>query len=326
MASQFAPLTGYCRQRLADDPHLPTAGLLAELTVLGYHGTPASLGSALRHHQITRPRCTQCQSSPGFALTSRRITCPVVPEGQLPRTARPVAGEMLGSYLSRLAAANHIDLVPVLALLPRWATGKLTSHRARLPPGQQPAAAIESLNALAVLTGTEPAALARALPAFGGGPGGPARAITACRRCTAARGITHPVPVHWPAWQMACTRHRIWLSRPGRPQLDITACPEIVMAAHHAGRLVPHHTPAEVIYAQLEAAQIITRPPAEETSRIWQQRTRLLRAANPGLNTTTAESELTQAAAYPEIITQAAVWLNTNNRRQQTSGRPAQPA
>lgn len=321
MASQLAPLTGYCQQRLADDPHLRTASLLAEITILGYRGTPGTLASALRHHKITRPGCPQCQSSPGLALTGKRITCPVIPEGQLPRTARPVAGEMLASYLSRLATANHLNLITLLALLPRWATSKLISHRARLASSEQHPAAAETLHALAVLTSTAPAALARALPVFGGGPHGPARAITACQRCAAARGITQPVPVHQPAWQTICTRHRIWLSRPGQPQLDIGSCPEIITAAHHARRILRHRTPPELIYAQVEAAQIVARTPGGDTTRTWQQRAGLLRPANPGPATPAAEHELTQAAAYPEIIALSAALLRTR-RRHGTAGQP----
>jgi hypothetical protein len=35
----FAPFAAYCRRRLADDPHLRAAALLAEITGLGFPGT-----------------------------------------------------------------------------------------------------------------------------------------------------------------------------------------------------------------------------------------------------------------------------------------------
>jgi hypothetical protein len=303
-ASKLSPLTEYCRQRLADDPHLRNLDLLKEIASLGYQGALTTFAGSLNSYRLTRPRCTQCEASPVRAIAGMRITCPVVPDGQLPMPARPLAGEMLASYLGRLAAANHLHLLTLLAIMPRWLTGKITSHRARLPGSELIPAAAESLHQLAALTGAPATAIACALPVFGGGPKGPARAITACRRCAAARGITQPVPVHQPACEMACTRHGIWLPRAGQPQLDVTACPEIIIAEHHARRLLRHCTPEQLIHARLKAAQIITRSPqaAGETYRGWHQRTGTLRAGNPGLNTPAAEHELTQAATYPGII------------------------
>ena len=315
-ASSLSPVTEYCRQRLADDPHLRNLDLMKEITSLGYHGALSTLAGSLNSHRLTRPRCAQCEASPAHAIACMRIMCPAVPDGQLPMPARPLAGEMLASYLGRLAAANHLDLLTLLAILPRWLTGKITSHRARLPGSELLPAAAESLHQLAALTGVPATAIARALPVFGGGPQGPARAITACRRCAAARGITQPVPVHQPACQMVCTRHGIWLPRAGQPQLDVTASPEIIIAEHHARRLLRHCTPEQLIRARLKADQIITRSPqaAGETFRGRQQRTGLLRARNPGLNTPAAEHELTQAATYPGIIAVSATIITVQHQ------------
>jgi hypothetical protein len=60
---------------------------------------------------------------------------------------------------------------------------------------------------------------------------------------------------------MVCTRHGIWLPRAGQPQLDVTASPEIIIAEHHARRLLRHCTPEQLIRARLKAVQIITRSP-----------------------------------------------------------------
>ena len=50
-ASRLAsPLTEYCRQRRADDPHLREPDLLKEITSLGYHGALASMANYLRRH------------------------------------------------------------------------------------------------------------------------------------------------------------------------------------------------------------------------------------------------------------------------------------
>ncbi len=213
-ASKLSPLTEYCRQRLADDPHLRNLDLLKEITGLGYHGALTTFAGSLNSHRLTRPRCAPCEASPARAITGMRITCPVIPDGPLPIPARPLAGEMLASYLGRLAAANHLHLLTLLAIMPRWLTGKITSHRARMPGSELLPAAAQSLHQLAALTGAPATAIARALPVFGGGPQGPARAIAACRRCAAARGVTQPVPVYQPACGMICTRHGIWLAGP----------------------------------------------------------------------------------------------------------------
>lgn len=326
-ASKLSPLTEYCRQRLADDPHLRNLDLLKEITGLGYHGALTTFAGSLNSHRLTRPRCAPCEASPARAITGMRITCPVIPDGPLPIPARPLAGEMLASYLGRLAAANHLHLLTLLAIMPRWLTGKITSHRARLPGSELLPAAAQSLHQLAALTGAPATAIARALPVFGGGPQGPARAIAACRRCAAARGVTQPVPVHQPACGMICTRHGIWLARAGQPQLDVTACPEIIIAEHHARRLLRHYPPEQLIRARLKAAQIIIRSPraAGETFSGWQQRTRLLRAANPSLNTPAAEHELTQAATYPGIIAMSATII-TNTRHPAPAERQPGPA
>lgn len=329
MDSQLTPLTEYCRQRLADDPHLRHPDLLKEITSLGYHGALRTLTGSLTSHRLTRPRCDQCEASPARAIAGMRITCQVVPDGQLPIPARPLAGEMLASYLGRLAAANYLHLLTLLAIMPRWLTGKITSHCARLPGSELLPAAAESLHQLAALTAAPATAIARALPVFGGGPQGPARAITACRRCAAARGITQPVPVHQPACKTVCTRHGIWLPRDGHPQLDVTACPEIIIAEHHARRLLRHCTPEQLIRARLKAAHIIIRSPqaAGETTRGRQQRIQLLRARNPGLNTPAAEHELAQAAAYPGIIAMSAMIItNTQATPVNASPDPHDPA
>ncbi|MGW2249518.1 terminase gpP N-terminus-related DNA-binding protein [Kitasatospora sp. NPDC001660] len=56
---QFLP---YCRQRLADDPHLAATVLFDEIVDLGYPGGYSTFTRALRRHQA-RPRCEQCQDA-----------------------------------------------------------------------------------------------------------------------------------------------------------------------------------------------------------------------------------------------------------------------
>jgi hypothetical protein len=303
----WAPPVGYCLQRRADDPHLRDSDLLAEIISLGYRGRLASMANYLHRHGPVRRPCTQCGLPADRAIAARRETCLLAPDEQLPVPVRPLAGEMLASYLGRLAAANHLPVTTLTAALPAWLTWKYASHRL-LPRSTRPAPeAAESLRRLAVLTAMPATSIARALPVLGGGPRGPARATTACRRCAAARGITQPVPVHQPAHQMVCTRHGIWLSPPGLPQLDVTACPEVITAQHRARRLLRRCTPEQLIHAQVQAAALAAsgHPSGQGPSTHQEQRAQLLRNANPGLPSS-AEAELTRAASYPDTIARAA--------------------
>ncbi len=304
------PPVGYCLRRRADDPHLRDTDLLAEITSLGYRGRLASMAEYLHNHGPARQRCTQCGSTADRSTARNRGTCLFAPDRQLPVIARPLAGEMLASYLGRLAAANHLPVTTLSAALPDWLTWRFASHYL-LPHGTRPSPqAAKSLHRLAILTGMPATSITRALPVFGGGPRGPARAITACRRCAAARGITQPVPVHQAAHELVCTRHGIWLSPPGLPQLDVTTCPEITTAQHHARRLLRRCTPEQLIYARVQATALATseHPPGQPNSPGWEHRTQLLRKTNPALNPS-AEPELIRAARYPDIIAVTATIL-----------------
>ena len=55
------PFLEYCRQRLADNPHLPASTLLTELGEIGYQGTYSTFTRLLRQHQL-RPRCAVCDT------------------------------------------------------------------------------------------------------------------------------------------------------------------------------------------------------------------------------------------------------------------------
>ncbi|MGW6915505.1 IS21 family transposase [Kitasatospora sp. NPDC054939] len=68
---QFLP---YCRQRLAEDPHLAATVLFGEVVDLGYPGGYSTFTRALRRHQA-RPPCEQCQDATTAAIsrsTARR--------------------------------------------------------------------------------------------------------------------------------------------------------------------------------------------------------------------------------------------------------------
>lgn len=78
----------------------------------------------------------------------------------------------------------------------------------------------------------------------------------------ARRGVTEPVPVHLPVHLKLCTRHGIWLSDTGQPNLDVTACPEIITGQHRANRLLRRYTPQQVVLAHEVALAAIPPWPA----------------------------------------------------------------
>lgn len=60
----FVPFLDYCRQRLADDPHLWSTTLFDEVKSLGYQGGYSTFTRGLRRFQV-RPHCDPCQASTG---------------------------------------------------------------------------------------------------------------------------------------------------------------------------------------------------------------------------------------------------------------------
>jgi hypothetical protein len=182
-------LAGYCRQRFTDDPHLRPRVVLAELTEFGYRGSTRTFYRGLRRQQLP-PGCQQCRTPQGPS------GLPCVPAHEL-RRAPPlpipvplITGEVLISYLGRLATANHLTLAEVLTVLPPWFRSKIRNHDDRSQHHALSPAVPQSLHALAHLTSGAPGSLARALPAFGtGNLADPVRATAACHKCTACHGI-----------------------------------------------------------------------------------------------------------------------------------------
>ncbi|GAA0571075.1 hypothetical protein GCM10010390_87850 [Streptomyces mordarskii] len=80
----------YCRQRLADDPHLWASTLFDEVTALGYQGAYSTFTRALRRYQV-RPPCAK----PFSRASSRQPTLerdPLEPTatGNCPHCQQPV--------------------------------------------------------------------------------------------------------------------------------------------------------------------------------------------------------------------------------------------
>jgi hypothetical protein len=299
----------YCRQRFAEDPDLRPSSLFHELTGLGFGGSRSTFYRGLTRRLL---------SPSGRRQSRTREHIPPSPSGAsrlpshapaLPRSVTPVTGEALISYLTRLALANHLTLAEVLTVLPSWFSTKISNSDDRAQHHMLIPAADEALRALARLTSATPASLARALPAFGtADQHSPVRATTACRRCAARRGIHQPVPVHRPAHHKVCTRHGIWLSDAGQPQLDLAACPEIITAQYRANRLLRCCTPQELMLAYQAAARSIPPwPPSPAAIPLhWRHRLLTLQTANHRHGTPTDHDAYTHAAVYPHAIALAA--------------------
>ncbi len=301
-ADDFALFAAYCRQRLADDPHLRTPGLLAELSALGIGNARSTIYHALERHRIQAHPCPDCHpaSMSGYApLAAARGPWPA----PLPVPAAPVAGEALASFLGRLATANRTTPEVLLDILPPWFRVKARWHNDRWLPSSLMPWADDAAARLAVISGSTAAAVKNALPAFGGTRGQPVRAVTACRLCTAARRISQPVPVHLPAHHQICLKHGTWLSRPGTPQFSVKGCPDILAAEHQARRLLRRCTIEQLIYSKIQAT-------SGQDERAWKRRTLALIEANPRQVTESSAQELFHAAAYPEAITAAAGHLH----------------
>jgi AcrR family transcriptional regulator len=301
------PLADYSRQRLTEDPHLRPNALFKELKELGFEASRATFYRELRQFR----QSAEQRSDPDrdLLLDLVRRSRPTADPGEhtvvLPLPVAPITGESLSSYLPRLAHANHLTLAEVLAVLPTWFTTKinnpdeLTQHHMLAP------ATTDALSALARLARTTPQHLAGALPAFGAThTRGPVRATTACRCCTARRGVTEPVPVHLPVHLKLCTRHGIWLSDTGQPNLDVTACPDIITAQHRANRLLRRYTPQQLVLAHEIALAAVPPWPATpaDIPLHWKHRLLTLHTINHHRGLGTDHDTYTRAAKYPDAI------------------------
>jgi hypothetical protein len=296
-ADSFAPFAAYIRQRAQDDRHLRSTGLHREITALGYAGSYSAFTRELRSHAITAS-CGTCRKWKPITPAQARQHYP----GPLPFRTAPVGGETIASYLSRTAAASHLPVSVITACLPSWFAARASACDDLATTGQpQPA---DSWH-LAALTGTSETALRHALPALGTRTSSrpSVRAAVACRRCAALTGQHDPVPVHLPAHQRACTRHRTWLGR--GIQIDLTAAPDIIRACQQAARLARQHGVARLVLAEATARHQTAATAGSPHAR---QRAAALASSNSGLDP--GHPGIAEAAAYPETIKMAAAILS----------------
>jgi TniQ len=313
-------LANYCHLRLAEDPNLRLGALFKEVADLGFKGSRSTFYRELAQR---RPPSTSLEpahphenvphdpAQPPRSLAHAPARTPV-----LPRPVAPVTGETLVSYLTRLARTNHLTISEVLAVLPSWFATKINNRDDRAQHHMLAPATARALYALAHLAGATPTGLAHALPAFAtADTPSPARATTACHRCTARRGIHQPIPVHLPIHLKVCARHGIWLSDLGQPHLDIAACPEIINAQHRADRLLQRYTPQQLALAHQAAASAIPPWPTSPAAipLHWRHRLLVLQTTNQHRSIPARHDTYTHAAIYPNAIELAAAILNPNH-------------
>ena len=292
-ADSFAPFAAYVRQRAAADPHLRGTGLHREAAALGYAGSYSALTRELRGHGITAA-CGTCRKWKPIAPAQAREDCP----RPLPFRTAPLGGETIASYLARVAAASHLPADAVTGCLPSWFAARAAACDDLAATGQPRPADIRHL---AALTGTSETALRRALPALAGGGRPPVRATFTCQRCAARHGQRSPAPVHIPAHQRSCRRHRTWLGR--ITQIDITTAPDITAASKKASQLARQYGITRLVLAETTARQgAIGGPEAR-------RRAAALALASPGLDP--GHPDTAEAAAYPETVKAAAALLRT---------------
>ncbi|MGW6606039.1 TniQ family protein [Streptomyces sp. NPDC055036] len=308
------PLASYCRQRLTEDPHLRPSALFKEVADLGFQGSRSTfyreldrrvLVPASRREANSQEENPQIPSGMSRTLARKQERTPV-----LPQRVAPIAGEILNSYLARIAQANHLTVTEVLAVLPTWFSTKTNNLDDRAQHHMLAPAATHALHELAHLTSTTTASLAHALPAFGTDEG-PVRATTACHRCTARLGIRQPIPVHLPVHHKVCTRHGIWLSDLGEPHLDLSTCPEITTAQRRVNLLLRRFTPRQLTLAHQTAVEAVPPWPASPAAvpHHWRYRLLVLQTHNHHRGISTELDTYTHAAIYPDAVELAAAAL-----------------
>jgi hypothetical protein len=162
-----------------------------------------------------------------------------LPPRPLPLTVIPVPGEYYMDYISRLADANHLELLELTGALGDPAAVIFDPGRRRQHQQERlAAAASQPLARIARLYWDDHGDYLRDPEGFG------QLLRPACRRCTARRGIAGPVACRLPPHLTVCRRHRLWIGPSARThagQLDISPFPEILRAQRrHLTQLRDH--------------------------------------------------------------------------------------
>jgi hypothetical protein len=164
---------------------------------------------------------------------------------RLPVPVAPFPTETVGSYVTRLALANHLERATLDGLLrePGISRGPADLRRLTAATGKSSFVLQHALSEL----GPRRLWLRGEVPRL------------ACRLCVAAQGISGRVSVRAPGHRDVCLRHRRWTGPTVRrleEQYDLSHLPEILVAANRHHRLVRQHGLVEARRAYQDALEV----------------------------------------------------------------------
>ena len=215
------------------------------------------------------------------------------PLPRLPVPVAPFPTETVGSYVTRLALANHLQL----ATLADYLRGPGTT---RTRP---------DIERLAAATGKSRLVLQHALPELDPHRLRPQLGCSrlACRFCAAARGISSPVTCWAMGYPDVCLRHRRWTGPTvldvGK-QRDLSRVPEVLAAAKRHYVLLREHGPLRAHRAFQDALEVTL----EWVRRGWwgRHRDRRLWQLSAG-SVVLIRDPVLHAALYPETVRLACI-------------------
>lgn len=228
----------------------------------------------------------------------------------LPLAPPPVHRETIGSYLNRLADANHLTIGYLSFLIgPSRQHRRVDNRVGYWTP--------DSLSRLTVLTGRSASTLIRAMPPLGL-IGDPLRRLPlsateevveprrrpACRLCMARRHIRGLVVRSTPHHEGVCHRHHRWLL--GDEQHDLTRLPEVLRANLRHQRIIRRGTHPSTALAYIDARDRLTRWFSDESSseslrQRWNRRLDTLGEDPFGDPHRPSEARI-ELAVYPEAV------------------------
>ncbi|WSQ06413.1 TniQ family protein [Streptomyces sp. NBC_01231] len=228
----------------------------------------------------------------------------------LPLTPPPVHGETIGSYLNRLADANHLTIGHFSSLIGPSRQHRRDDNRVGYwtPAG---------LLRLSALTSRSPASLIHAMPPLGT-IGDPIRRLPlsateevieprrrpACRLCMARRHIRGLVVRSTPHHEGVCHQHHRWLL--GDEQRSLTRLPEVLRANRQHQRTLRHGTHTSTALAYLDARDRLIKCLTNEVSspplrQRWNRRLDVLGEDPFGDPHRPSEARI-ELSTYPEVV------------------------
>lgn len=234
----------------------------------------------------------------------------------LPISLPPMNREVIGSYIHRLADANHITSTALAQLLD-------LNRRYRRGDDDPIGWTTSTITGLSALTSRPVTALAQALPALRSlvptsgptAPTGPTAPCIACHHCTARKGIRGLVIQRAASHEHICLRHNRWLHGPEQHALH--TLPELCNANRRHRRLRRQHD-ATILNAALARSRDLVHDWLEaadqpDLQRRWTQRLTQLRY-DPGADPYRPSQHRVELAIYPEIVLLAELFASDPRR------------